>query len=226
MSLINVYLTRSHGYIATDTAGYDEEGTLLCWAMKTLPLPHLRCAIGARGRIDVAWRIAGKIGTGMVFGAKSIDDLLPRIDDLFDEAFEESVRFSPLANFEGWIVGWSEAEGRIIGESFLYATVDVPFRGRTGFHRERAPDNLYLAPPLLHEFATTYRKAVVPDTFIDAAKRQRAICRKYAPQHVIGGDLVLTTISRRSVEQKVIYSWPDVLAAAEAELETAGLARM
>lgn len=210
MSSLNVYLTPEQGFIATDSTAYDASGAVLAWVAKTVALPSVRSAIGTRGRVDVGWRLAGMIGTGTLRGARSIDDVLPDLETLFLDAFEASVWQAPAADFEGWIVGWSMKEQRIVAETFVYA-INESLAGFTGFRRARVGDGLYLGPPLLHEFACAYRHVHAPDTFIDAAERQRALYAKYAPNHVVGGDLMLTTVSRCGVEQRIVHAWPDRL---------------
>lgn len=215
MSSLNVHLSRSAGRIATDTAGYDDEGRILAYSPKCLALPHVRCAVASRGYFTLLWNLAAALATGP---ARDFDALRPALRDRLGSAFAATIEAEGQAvATDGVIIGWSERERRVIGVAF--AVID----GRVEL--VDVPDGLHCAPSDFGEFEPpAFRKLDVPATFVDLAKRQRRYFEKYEPHHRIGGDLVLTSVSRHGVEQRVVHSWPDEIGAEARQLAPASAA--
>jgi len=196
-----VVCKQDHVTLITDGACVEAGGRLAMVAPKVFLLPHLSAALAIVGPTALIPKLGAMFSIPETF-----DDLLaeaPAMARVAYDALGDMKDFGDEArDFELSLVGFSETRNR--AESYLIR----------GHERDRLPswelsvaDNIIVTPlPLHYEWPEAF------DPLTDGLVLIEAQRRVIGPLgHVIGGFAQVTTITRASIETKIIRRWPDVV---------------
>lgn len=204
MSAVNIVVAPdgSWGMMATDTAAYDEDGKITAFESKTLTFPHKSMAIAVRGDTeDLAY--AGAIANAL----PTYDLFLACAHLMFVGTFpEHRGKTGGTSGLDVFALGYSEQEKCIVA---------AMANDKTDFKFQRG--SVVLAPDLsIDELAAIGIRADGRSLAItNPARDMLAIMERQRatvdPGHAIGGQAVLTVMSRERIMQTVVHRWPDCI---------------
>lgn len=217
-------------HLVSDTAASSGNGSgnLIGLRAKLLVLPHAGAVIGFRGPLPFGKRLFEQFAQARCMDEVE-DNLQNRcktrmpVRDVADWALERAKRLIDPARKkmrgpgarEAFVFGWSHRDRRM--KAIAAHNQSVP---------AFAPicANVFLAPALpdseMSGLELGPHVASWPFVLLEAMKRQRRISFTQRFGEVIGGPVVLTTIMKASISQRVIHIWDDRTGARPAQDET------
>ncbi len=198
MSLLIFETSEDSVWVLTDTLATTVNGTPGYFTSKCTPFPHLRLLIAGTGHVQLVDRWREHVHSRMA--VLDIEMLNLHAPQMLREIWEE---LSDETDLEGgsatvYHLGFLEDSGQHC--AFAY-------RSSSGFASEQIPFGFALKPPPEGE----YGPVEGVDGLISLATqiREEQSRRPAADRVFIGGDLVLTTLSRDAVNASVVHRFPD-----------------
>jgi len=216
-------------HLVTDGALYDDDGTVVGFNSKVIPLHLANSVLALRGASWAAAPLELILGAASSFdqAIERLPDLMERMIVQFNEKLGPDVSWVDR-DFEVTIAGWSSKYGRFVvavASSFAPddpndTTSDSHQPGYQQFIPREAP-RAYTAPlidvqgVLGREIATmgdvNELNGEVDGLALHCAQRVTPGIYCGKPRHLIGGFAELTTITRDGLKSKILREWPDAV---------------
>lgn len=216
--------------IASDGAAYRDDGLLHSHATKVALMPEWSCIMGGRGigcalsRLYLMLQTFSRNGTGIT-GFDAVLDALPDLSRFLKQQYDENLPGEQ--HFSFMIGGYSERRGAwetYILRSRPNGVGEAPLDGEQPAFTLIPLPNIHLAPLASDEGLTAVGILPPRDGPRDpVAEAIRFICaarldkgwserRLDAPaQHLIGGFVQVTVLTRDSVTSSIAHRWPDLI---------------
>jgi len=227
MSALNVIRQGDMVYIISDGVFCDRNGVVCDLGPNTWSLPHLPAAVGINGSPHFMPFLVNRLSRE----CKSFDDVPTKIAPI---ALDVHISFPMTHGNFGWgdispefdlvAAGWSETKRRPLSYLVTRSNRTIGSRPSAGFWEVIELSDALIAPPVSKEtFASMGWK--LPDSTrsfrpeIDGIKLLEAQRLSAVPTDhlvpdgprgfVVGGFVLLTSISASSVSERVLHRWPD-----------------
>lgn len=223
MSIMTGHLGPREGLLLVDTLGVSPFDTAFrMHVSKAFSVPHLGAVFATRGAAVFPAMLLTAINSRPLADA-SFDALVAVLDDVVREAYALA---RPILDESGIthqaeliIVGWSDAARRMISISMKnYDDADASLYGghldfSPNFRRVEIPDGAFMVPGIdapaeMAALMKEWKRLDQRQRLVAAARAQRLNVDKRWPGF-IGGRLILTSVSRHVIEQRVVFEWPD-----------------
>jgi hypothetical protein len=198
MTAINVIVTAKCGYMVSDSLCYDLAGNVTGFAAKVQTLPHAHSVVAARGLVG-QWQWATEL-LGRLISFDLIESIGPKGLRLHWPEMQEE--FGDAAVMEIAVMGWSHALKCV--RAIICKSPEFAFESGSPI----------LAPVLTPKECGEAGIELTdnpPRDLLRIIKAQRLFCsgrEENGRIHVIGGAVILTTLTDQKIEQRAIAALP------------------
>jgi hypothetical protein len=202
--MLNLYLEPTRVDVISDTL-VSFRGQPWTFATKVLCLPHLLGVLAARGPIEALWHTAQALEATPYAGG--VDGLLPCLPGLVQDAQEGiEERYGPDHQSELLLTGWSVAAGRFLAWIM---------RSRDGFEPHPITE-AHFSPAAEGYQPPKVTKAPSDGTWVMLCEMQADMLMKESGTFTVGGDVILTQLTRGGIASCKIHRFGNHAAAVEA----------
>lgn len=193
MSILNVLMTPERAFVAVDTLAQDAVSGETSEGAKLLLIPQHNIVVAARGSgqfflrvyqlcLEASFRKAFRIEQIMREVGPVMDQLWPR----YVQAIRDAKMDLGQLQSEIVVVGWSNAQSRIVGTAYAKSVVEQPTRVAQLVGGIAAPGQpLRDLPDSFH-----------PDAILAAGRRQAEYVNAEEGRHVAGGRIIAAFLER------------------------------
>lgn len=222
MSACNIFVLADRVIMLTDSSVYDDNGTVLGFMPKALPVASWNGALSSRGNL-MGWKLAFELAEAHA----SFDEFVARSAAEIERAYRGMVARGELASLQHRIelhaVGWSERDDAprafTLDSSVengrpayvwrpLKSWITGPDLGAAGWWRlHREGCELDVDVPLAAFDPATHGLAIM-----EQQRRQKSDPSVWdlPPFHCVGGEAHCTVVTRTGTVQTVLREWNDV----------------
>lgn len=193
MSIVNVLITPDRAVVAVDTLAEDAISGELSEGAKLLLIPQHNIVIAGRGSAQFFLRIYHLCLEASFRKAFSIEQIMRELGPVMDQLWPNYVRAAQdarldLAQLESEIVvvGWSKAQGRIVGTAYAKSDVEQHARVAALVGGIASPGEPLRGGPDSFE----------PEAILAAGRRQAEYLNAQEGRAVAGGRLIATFLQR------------------------------
>lgn len=220
MTAVNIAIdaSRSHAYVMTDSGYYRERiRRFLGQTAKVVTLPHAESAITGRGRIWQLDRFSKRLRFCSSFdeATEVLGVFLQRsiVVKMYNWLTRAGLPLPTILPMEFFLVGWSEKENG-------FKAVLISNIGSTPY--QIVSRDIFVAPGLPQADMASLRiptdlQQMAPNTWADfllgIVHSQRDLMRTRPKAELVSGSVVLTTLSRQGIAQRVVHRWNDKVGA-------------
>ncbi|MNV19122.1 hypothetical protein D3C71_1099730 [compost metagenome] len=193
MSILNVLMTPERAFVAVDTLAQDAVSGEVSEGAKLLLIPQHNVVVAGRGSGQFFLRIYQLCLEASFRNAFSIEQIMREVGPVMDQLWPNYVQAARDAKLdldqlqaEIVIVGWSKAQGRIVGSAYAKSVVEQPTRVAELVGGIAAPGQpLRDLPDSFH-----------PDAILAAGRRQAEYVNAEEGRHVAGGRIIAAFLQR------------------------------
>ncbi|MGL4691192.1 MAG: hypothetical protein ACRCWE_03630 [Stenotrophomonas maltophilia] len=193
MSILNVLMTPSRAFVAVDTLAQDAVSGEVSEGAKLLLIPQHNIVVAGRGSGKFFLRIYQLCLEASFRSAFSIEQVMREVGPVMDQLwpnYVQAIRDAKLdlgqLQAEIVIVGWSTAQGRIVGSAYAKSVVEQPTHVAELVGGIAAPGQpLRGLPDSFH-----------PDAILAAGRRQAEYVNAEEGRHVAGGRIITAFLQR------------------------------
>lgn len=193
MSILNVLMTPERAFVAVDTLAQDAVSGEISEGAKLLLIPQHNIVVAGRGSGQFFLRIYQLCLEASFRKAFSIEQIMREVGPVMDQLWPNYVQAARDAKLdldqlqaEIVIVGWSKAQGRIVGSAYAKSVVEQPTRVAELVGGIAAPGQpLRDLPDSFHA-----------DAILAAGRRQAEYVNAEEGRHVAGGRIIAAFLQR------------------------------
>lgn len=193
MSILNVLMTPDRAFVAVDTLAQDAVSGEISEGAKLLLIPQHNIVVAGRGSGQFYLRIYQLCLEASFRSAFSIEQVMREVGPVMDQLwpnYVQAIRDAKLdlgqLQAEIVIVGWSTAQGRIVGSAYAKSVVEQPT------HVAELVGGIAAPGQPLRGLADSFH----PDAILAAGRRQAEYVNAEEGRHVAGGRIITAFLQR------------------------------